>query len=194
MSHIVGARWGTEFKDEVLAVPSTYFVPTHDGMRIPFGSSGTIKVLHTPGHSADHVSFIDESSGTLFAGDAFGLRYGVIDSHKSFISIPAGFNPDDTYDTLKKFSQLDIKRAAIAHYSYVRDVKEHGAQCKAFLDKLMIVGRAATNKRDLHLRLERLYISEFGPNALELHRVRGNLLANYLGLSYWRKPSQDYSI
>jgi glyoxylase-like metal-dependent hydrolase (beta-lactamase superfamily II) len=194
MSQVVGSRWESEFQNEVLDVPSKFFVPTHDGMRIPFGSAATIRVLHTPGHCPDHVSFVDESSGTLFAGDALGLRYAVIDSHKSFLSIPVGFNAEDYYPTLKRFAELDVKRAAIAHYAYVENVKDHTAQCKVFLDGLMSIGRAAVSAQDLHDRLEKFYISEFGPRALNLHRVRGNLLANYLGLKEWRKPSKEFAV
>jgi glyoxylase-like metal-dependent hydrolase (beta-lactamase superfamily II) len=192
MSHFIGEHWAMEFHDEVLPVPQKFFGPTHDGMRIPFGSSAVIRVLDAPGHSPDHVSFVDESSGTLFAGDSFGVRYAVIDDHKSFISIPPGFNPTDLYATLKKFKELkDISRAGISHYGFVNDVQDHANQCIHFMDKLMEVARSTG---DIEENLKKLYLSEFGKNALKLHRIRGNLLANLTGLQDRLHPSKAFVI
>lgn len=39
-----------------------------DGQELPLGS-GSLKVIHTPGHTRGSVSFYDEESGLLFAGD-----------------------------------------------------------------------------------------------------------------------------
>lgn len=39
-----------------------------DGDLIPAGDS-TLQVVHTPGHSPDHLCFFDRESGTLFSGD-----------------------------------------------------------------------------------------------------------------------------
>ena len=40
----------------------------HDGLYIGYGS-GQLRVLHTPGHAANHLAFLLESEGLLFAGD-----------------------------------------------------------------------------------------------------------------------------
>jgi glyoxylase-like metal-dependent hydrolase (beta-lactamase superfamily II) len=40
----------------------------HDGERVPAGD-GTLEVIHTPGHSPDHVALWDEESRTIFSGD-----------------------------------------------------------------------------------------------------------------------------
>lgn len=52
-----------------------------DGDLLPI--AGGIRVIHTPGHSAGHVSFLWEHGGVLFAGDAAAhllgdLRYGPV--------------------------------------------------------------------------------------------------------------------
>ncbi len=39
-----------------------------DGQVVPF--AGGIRVIHTPGHSPGHVSYLHEESGTLITGDA----------------------------------------------------------------------------------------------------------------------------
>ena len=39
-----------------------------DGQVVPF--AGGIRVVHTPGHSPGHASYLHEESGTLITGDA----------------------------------------------------------------------------------------------------------------------------
>jgi glyoxylase-like metal-dependent hydrolase (beta-lactamase superfamily II) len=43
---------------------------THDGQYLDLGGRG-LRVMHTPGHSADSIVLHDESTGILFAGDTF---------------------------------------------------------------------------------------------------------------------------
>ncbi len=52
-------------RDERYSVP---WVPLRDGERVPAGD-GHLRVVHTPGHAPDHLCFLDEETGTLFAGD-----------------------------------------------------------------------------------------------------------------------------
>jgi glyoxylase-like metal-dependent hydrolase (beta-lactamase superfamily II) len=187
MTRFVGPRWHSEFGDQVRAVPRNFFKTTSDGMRIPFGSSGTIRVIDAPGHSCDHIAFLEEGSGTLFSGDAFGVRYPIINSRKSFVAIPPGFDPKDVYATLKKLGDIpNVHRAGLSHYGFVDNVKEHADQCIRFMDKLMGIGRRAGN---IKADLTALYTAEFGKDAMRLHRLRGNLLANQLGIQEWFRPS-----
>ena len=44
------------------------WVAVADGDEVRAGD-GTVRVVHTPGHSPDHVCFFDEDSRTLFCGD-----------------------------------------------------------------------------------------------------------------------------
>jgi glyoxylase-like metal-dependent hydrolase (beta-lactamase superfamily II) len=52
------SRAGTPEADVTLA----------DGEEIPLGG-GTLRALHTPGHRFDHLCFLHEETGALFAGD-----------------------------------------------------------------------------------------------------------------------------
>ncbi len=71
-SHLAG-RWpGLRFAkmpwldvDNQFAVP---WVALADGDQISVGD-GYVRVIHTPGHSPDHVCFFDEETRTLFCGD-----------------------------------------------------------------------------------------------------------------------------
>lgn len=54
-----------------------------DGYIFDYGKS-QLKVIHTPGHSAGHCSFLEQTSGILFSSDidlsSFGPWYGCADS------------------------------------------------------------------------------------------------------------------
>jgi glyoxylase-like metal-dependent hydrolase (beta-lactamase superfamily II) len=54
-----------------------------DGQRFAAGGM-ELQAMHTPGHSADHVVFVDPRSGALFSGDA------VLGRGTSFIDVPDG--------------------------------------------------------------------------------------------------------
>lgn len=57
-------------------VPPEHTEEIRDGQNLPV--LGNLRVLATPGHTPDHLSFYDDSHGVLFAGDALfnvgGLR------------------------------------------------------------------------------------------------------------------------
>ena len=56
-----------------------------DGEVLPFAND--IKVIHTPGHCAGHVSFLLPQDGTLIAGDicsnVMGLSYAIINEDRA---------------------------------------------------------------------------------------------------------------
>jgi glyoxylase-like metal-dependent hydrolase (beta-lactamase superfamily II) len=60
-------RLFSRFPDPKLA-PVTVGEELGDGQVVPF--AGGIRVIHTPGHSPGHVSYLHEDSGTLITGDA----------------------------------------------------------------------------------------------------------------------------
>jgi len=46
-----------------------------DDEEIALGNGLTLRVIWTPGHASHHISYFLEDSGTLFTGDAVGVRY-----------------------------------------------------------------------------------------------------------------------
>ena len=68
----------------------------------------TIKALHTPGHSPDHICFYIEKEGILFSGDT------ILGRGTSIISPPEG-NMAVYIKTLKELLKLDINIICPAH-------------------------------------------------------------------------------
>ncbi len=54
-------------------VPSDRIVEVGDGDGIDLGGT-TLRTIETPGHARHHHAYLDESTGTLFSGDALGVR------------------------------------------------------------------------------------------------------------------------
>jgi glyoxylase-like metal-dependent hydrolase (beta-lactamase superfamily II) len=85
-----------------------------DGQVIPF--AGGIRVVHTPGHSPGHASYLLEESGVLITGDAIfnvrGLRWPI----KSFCT---DFRM--TQQTAVRLAELEYTTAGFTHGPELRD-------------------------------------------------------------------------
>lgn len=83
-----------------------------DGATLPV--AGGLTVVHTPGHSPGHCSFLHPSTGVLITGDAIfnvlGLRYS-----------PASFCTDVrlSRETAGRLGELDFAVAAFTHGAHV---------------------------------------------------------------------------
>ena len=79
-----------------------------DGATLPV--AGGLTVVHTPGHSPGHCSFLHPSTGVLITGDAVfnvrGLRY----SPKAFC-----FDVRQSRETAARLGELDFRVAAFTH-------------------------------------------------------------------------------
>ena len=102
--------------------PVTIEEEVNDGDKLAI--AGGIEVLHTPGHSAGHISlYLPRDGGILIVGDAainvMGLRYPPI-----FEDMAAGMS------SLQRLSALQFNTAAFMHGKSL-----NGAASKRFLDK-----------------------------------------------------------
>ncbi|MFA5910056.1 MAG: MBL fold metallo-hydrolase [Vicinamibacterales bacterium] len=88
--------------------------PLVEGASVITGE-GLLEVLHTPGHSPDHVAFWHAHSRTLFVGDLLVLGGTV------FIPASAGGNLADYLASLERLRQLSPLRAWPAHGPVIED-------------------------------------------------------------------------
>ena len=79
-----------------------------DGQRIDTGA-GPLEVVHTPGHSPDHVVLLHRESGTAFTGDLLvsGGTVVIPASHGGVLA--------DYLRSLERLAALGIRRALPAH-------------------------------------------------------------------------------
>lgn len=96
---------------------------------------GGLRVVHTPGHTPGHVSFLHESSGTLITGDALFNWRGIAFSPRFFCAdIPM------SRETALRLGDVDYEVAAFTHG---REIRENAkARITAFLAKKLKPGGA----------------------------------------------------
>lgn len=113
---------------EAYPVPDGNIVPVTDGDVIDLGGT-RIRVIHTPGHCADEVSYFEENTGTIFTGDAACLQY----PYFNYVPIPAGsppiFDIGEEIMSLKSLKSVNVQKICIPHYGEVNE------KWSGFIDK-----------------------------------------------------------
>jgi len=88
---------------------------------------GGLRVLHTPGHTPGHCSFLHERSGVLITGDSiFNFRNKMAWSFATFCS-----NFQLSKDTAERLGEVDYETAAFTHGPEIRG--DARAAVRAFL-------------------------------------------------------------
>lgn len=84
-----------------------------DGCVLDYGKT-QLRVIHTPGHSAGHCSFLEQSSGILFSSDidlsSFGPWYGCIDSDIA-----------DFISSIRKLKAMKAETIVSSHKGIIRN-------------------------------------------------------------------------
>ncbi len=82
----------------------------NDGDELPMG--GGVRVIHTPGHTAGHVSFfVEEHGGVLFVGDAAANTLGRFGKPLLMFTEDMG----DVKKSMQKLAALDFDTACFGH-------------------------------------------------------------------------------
>lgn len=79
------AQWYVNHFRRYTAVPAAKILTVKDGDTVPV--LGGLKVLATPGHTADHIAYYHPPTGVLFAGDALDTRRERLQCSPSMITI-----------------------------------------------------------------------------------------------------------
>ncbi|MEX0682123.1 MAG: MBL fold metallo-hydrolase [Dehalococcoidia bacterium] len=110
-------------------VPVTPDQMINDGDELPI--AGGVRVIHTPGHTMGHVSFLIEGhGGVLFAGDAGGHMFGRLGK-------PALIFTEDMAEarkSMRKLAELEFDTACFGHGGVVKG-KAH-AEFKRYVEKM----------------------------------------------------------
>lgn len=115
-------------------VPEEQIVEVADGDTIDLGGT-TLRAIETPGHASHHHAYLDESSGTLFSGDALGVRLpdvGVIRP----ATPPPEFNLETAIASIGKIRATAPARLCFTHFG-TRGGEDPAETCDAAADALM---------------------------------------------------------
>jgi glyoxylase-like metal-dependent hydrolase (beta-lactamase superfamily II) len=95
-------------------VPAANVVGIADSHTIDAGDR-TVELVSTPGHSPDHVSAWDPTSGTLFANEAVGSYYARSDRWLPPATLP-NFDVAAVRDSADRLRAFDADRLALSHF------------------------------------------------------------------------------
>ncbi|MDZ7704285.1 MAG: MBL fold metallo-hydrolase [Trueperaceae bacterium] len=181
--------WG-----ETEAVPEDKLHTVADGDTVTVVGH-SLDVLYTPGHASHHVSY-RLGDGSLFAGDAAGIRFD-----GSAVVRPALPPPDidlDTWDdTLDKIRRAEPSRLLLTHFGAVTDVEAHLAevsrQNEIWANAVLEGMREGDDDDALAARVRRISEAELerdgAPTDVQVrHQVTSNDAMTVMGLKrYWNK-------
>lgn len=94
-----------------------------DDETIQLGRGFALRCIWTPGHASHHLSYLLEADGTLFTGDAIGVR------HPAFPVLipttpPTSFNLEKAIETLDRLSALPLERLLTPHFGALEKARE----------------------------------------------------------------------
>lgn len=86
---------------------------------------GSLRAIAAPGHTPDHIAFLDERDGTLIAGDAFQTQGGiaVAGTMRWLFPFPAfaTWHPATALETANQLRALNPTRLAVGHGKVIED-------------------------------------------------------------------------
>jgi glyoxylase-like metal-dependent hydrolase (beta-lactamase superfamily II) len=109
-----------ELYGRMLAVPGDRVVAAADGHVIEVGNGRTLRLIDSPGHARHHHAVLDERTGTLFVGDAVGVRLPDVGVLRP-AAPPPEFNLEDAVASLHKFADLTPTQVVLTHFGPVPD-------------------------------------------------------------------------
>jgi glyoxylase-like metal-dependent hydrolase (beta-lactamase superfamily II) len=103
-----------------------------------------LECFPTPGHASHHVSYLDDA-GTLYAGDAAGVR---IQPHTDVLppTPPPEFDLDTWLRTLDEIERRAPARLALVHFGVADDVERHLSELRRRLQEWVALAGASEDE------------------------------------------------
>ncbi len=134
--------WG-----EILPVPAAN-VHALDGGEVLRIAGVEVRVAYTPGHAVHHVSYFETSDGTVFAGDAGGIRVG-----QPLLVLPPTPPPDidvEAWDaSLALMRAWEPRRVFISHFGSFDHPLDHLVELEGRLHDMANAVRALLVDQEL---------------------------------------------
>jgi len=159
-----------------------------DGEEIRVGANRVLTAVDSPGHAKHHLGLHDNWSGTLFVGDAVGVKLpdgGVLRPSTP----PPDFDLDLALHSLSRFAERRPTGLALAHYGLLADPLEVLDEADGTLRKWADVAESAfRDGRDIAAALAAEFASDLD-GVPDVHRekldVMNGVHSNAAGLHRW---------
>lgn len=103
------ARHGT-----IVPLPAERLVPA-EALDLDLGAGVRLQAVATPGHSPDHLSYYEPSSGALFTGDAIGISLPAFGYHGP-VTPPPAYDVAAQLATFDKLLAMPIEQLLFSHW------------------------------------------------------------------------------
>jgi glyoxylase-like metal-dependent hydrolase (beta-lactamase superfamily II) len=142
----------------------------------------------TPGHASHHVSYLD-ADGTLYAGDAAGVRI----APGRFVAPPCPppeFDLEAWEESLVEIERRAPGRFALIHFGVVDDVQEHLAALRETLSEWSQRVESGMDEATF-IAAARYDVSQVDPELLDEYDRAAPFWHHYAGIErYWRKKRE----
>lgn len=129
------------------ATPAARIVAAGDGHRVDLGAGRALTMLATPGHARHHMSVLDETTGTVVAGDAVGVRMGEGGVHPALPPPEVDLEAGDR--SLRRLAAIDPAVLCLSHFGPVPDAGEAIATARRQLARAGEVALRHPDRADL---------------------------------------------
>ena len=144
-----------------------------------------LECFPTPGHASHHVSYFDED-GTLYAGDAAGVR---IPPHRIVLppTPPPDFDLQTWNRTIDEIERRTPQRLALIHFAVADDPERHLAELRVRLEDWVARTDGDVTEPDFSESV-RVDLREAGESAVDAYERAMPFWQSYAGLKrYWEK-------
>ena len=184
---------------EVLPIDSKRIIEATHGFTIDL-SGRQLLCLDTPGHARHHLAVVDNATGHVFSGDAFGLSYRELDTDdRQFIfptTTPVQFDPVAMHASLDLLMSYRPEAIYLTHFGQIRDVATKAAILHRQIDAQVAIAQSENiGAPERHARilksLRKFLLDEtksFGcrlPQQEILDIFASDLELNAQGLGFW---------
>jgi glyoxylase-like metal-dependent hydrolase (beta-lactamase superfamily II) len=195
---VYGAEAVAQTYGDVVAVPESRVISTHDAMTLP-SNRRPLLFLDTPGHARHHHCIWDERSRSFFTGDTFGLSYREFDTARGPwllpTTTPVQFDPDALRASVQRLLAFDPQWMFLTHFGPVGQARALGAQLLEQIDEMVELGRSNQETAQRHDALKqglaRLYLQRVRaqgcamPEERVLELLAMDIELNAQGLGIW---------
>lgn len=165
-----------------------------EGGRIPLGGGRELEVMDAPGHARHQMALLDTHSGTLFTGDALGVRFPGSEMYPTVP--PPDFDFEMALTTLRRLDERSAERLALPHFGVIDDpgpAIEVAAERQTTLAEAALRGwRGGGTAEAVGQEIERtLPVTDVVTDAPGRHRWEITLWAdnNVPGLALWAEAT-----
>jgi glyoxylase-like metal-dependent hydrolase (beta-lactamase superfamily II) len=116
-AEVYGRRWALYGGLDRIAADR--IVAAEDGQRVAVGPGRELRLIETTGHARHHMAIHDEATGTVFAGDAIGVRVGGGGLYPTLP--PPDIDLDAGARSIDRIAELAPARLCLGHFGPVPD-------------------------------------------------------------------------